>query len=131
MLRFEYSRFVSVFVAVGGLALAGGLAKAGTTCAGTSPRVCVERADLNSPGPIADTDFTFDFSDSTNPDVKFKTGSTTPWRVWSQVSSSDTTPANLGDLFIDSSGSSDNYFVEIKNPNNGNAGAANLVSEGV
>lgn len=108
------------------------VARAGETCAGTSPYVCVERADLNDPPPVEGQDFSFDvFTDPAMPDVTFKTGSSTPWRVWSQVSVSDTTPANLGDLFIDSSGSTDNYTVEILNPNECsggvcNAGAANL-----
>jgi hypothetical protein len=94
----------------------------------------VERADLNSPGPIPDTHFTFDIvTDPNNPDVTFKAGSTTPWRVWSQVSAADTTPANLGDLVLDASGTSNIYTVEIKNPNvcpGGicNPGAANLAS---
>lgn len=101
--------------------------QAGQTCAGTSPRVCVERADLSPPD--IDFDFSLDFTDTSNPDVTFKTGhSTNAWRVWSQVSATDTTPANLGDLFIDSTSSTDNYKVEIRNPNNDNPGCANLKS---
>ncbi len=100
-------------------------------CQGTnSPCVCVERADVT---PVQGTDVVFDFSESSNPDVTFKTGhNTNAWRV-SQVHASNTTPANLGDLFIESTGSTDNYTVEIKNPNvcsggTCNPGAANLKS---
>jgi hypothetical protein len=99
-------------------------------CSGShSPCVCVERADLNSPPPQEGTDFTLDvFTDPSYPDVTFKTGSSTPWRVWSQVSATDATPAHLGDLFIDSTSSTDNYKIELRNPNNGNPGCVNLKS---
>jgi hypothetical protein len=97
-------------------------------CQGTnSPCVCVQRDDIT---PVEGLDFVFDVvTDPSNPDVTFKTGSSTyAWRVWSQEHASDTTPDNLGDLAIDSTGSTDDYLVEIQNPNTGGAGAENLGS---
>lgn len=105
------------------------LVQAGSTCSGTSPRVCVDRVDLNSPGPVPYTDFFFNFADSSNPDVTLKTGVTDyPWRVWSQVSLTDTTPANLGDITIEASSINEGFAVELRNPNNDNPGCANLQS---
>lgn len=94
-------------------------------CVGTNtPCVCVERADIT---PEQDTDFRFDFGESGYPDVTFLTGNLT-WNVWSQVSASNSAPADLGDLRIDASVATHNFVVELRNPNNDNPAAVNMKS---
>jgi hypothetical protein len=79
---------------------------------GNSPYVCVDRSGAT---PVEDFDFRFDFvTDPANPKVTLLTGNT-GWVVWSQVSSSDTTAANLGAIEIDPSSASENFSVTVAN----------------
>ncbi|MFQ5463304.1 MAG: hypothetical protein ACE5E5_11845, partial [Phycisphaerae bacterium] len=97
------------------------VARAGTTCkdsAGNSPCVgtntpcvCVE---LGGSTPVEGTDFTLDFSDASNPDVELLVGNLA-WVVYSQASSTDTTPANLGDITIDPTVLSDDFELTVIN----------------
>ena len=90
---------------------------------GNSPYVCV---DKDGPDPIPDVNFAFDFqADPDNPDVTFWTAND-GWKVWSQVSETNETPANLGDLKIDPTLPTDNFSVTVAH---GEApGAANIKS---
>ncbi len=89
---------------------------------GNSPYVCVSKSGLD---PEPQTDFVFDFSDADNPDVILKTGNP-DWAVWSQVSEQDPTPANLGDITLDPSQSTDSFEVTIAN--GAYPGAVNVAS---
>jgi len=94
-------------------------------CDGTSPYVCVDWDEGGN--PIRDTDFSLDVTtDPDYPVVTFFTGSLT-WKVWSQVSSNDTTPDDLGDIKIQNS-DTDDFAVLIKNDTTGGAGAHDVKS---
>jgi len=97
---------------------------AGQACGTQSggPYVCVK---FGAGTPQVDTDFRFDFNDPDNPDVEFITGAA-DWEVWSQVSSSNSTPDDLGDLTLDPS--SDYEDFDIKIANGAGYGAANVLS---
>ncbi len=86
--------------------------------------VCV---DKSGDAPLEGTDFTFDFTDADNPDVVFLTGDLA-WKVWSQVSSSDTTPANLGDLTLDPTVSGNDFELTIQNGTTSGPGAVDVKS---
>jgi hypothetical protein len=90
---------------------------------GASPYVCVKKSGAD---PVEDVNFEWDFTDADKPGVTFKTGDTN-WEVWSQVSDTDDTPANLGDLKITPSAQSSEDF-DVKIANGTNPGAANLGS---
>jgi len=96
------------------LSLAGGVARAAPVCdtsGSGNPWVCVDKSGAD---PIEGTDFTFDFSDASNPDVILQVGYL-DWVVYSQASSSDATPANLGDITIDPTVLSDDFELTIIN----------------
>ncbi|MBU0719426.1 MAG: hypothetical protein KJ749_14355, partial [Planctomycetes bacterium] len=76
---------------------------------GASPWVCVNKSGV-PPEPL--TDFVFAFTDPANPDVTFITGND-GWEVWSQVSETVATPANLGHVKIDPSQPAYNFSVSI------------------
>jgi hypothetical protein len=98
---------------------------------GNSPLVCVDW-DGELP-PVRNVNFTIDtISDSENPNatlypnVTFVTGND-EWNVWSQVSRSDATQANLGHIKIDpDAGSIDNFGVTVAH--GASPGAANVAS---
>ena len=92
-------------------------------CAGTSPYVCVFKAGDD---PVPGVHFIFDFTDPGNPDITLKTGNL-GWKVWSQVSVSDTTPANIGDIKIDATLPADVFEMSLLNATGG-PGAANVGS---
>lgn len=104
---------------------------------GNSPLVCVNW-DRPDP-PIRDTNFTLDTDpDSENPDatlnpnVSFVTGND-GWRVWSQVSRVDSTPASLGHIRINPLVSNSNFGVTIAqgpSPGAANVASMRLVKEG-
>ncbi len=91
---------------------------------GNSPYVCVDKSGTP---PQAIFDFNFDFADPDNPGVTFLTGNDA-WVVWSQVSDTNTTPANLGDIKIDATVLTDSFTVKIVNDNTGGAGAVDVGS---
>ncbi len=89
-----------------------------------SPLVCVDWPGQDPPDLL--TDFVVYFErDAANPDVEFRTGSNA-WRVWSQVSVTDATPANLGHIGIDPTLPTDNFSVTLAHGES--AGAANVAS---
>lgn len=96
-------------------------ATADEACAGTSPRVCVKK----SGAVVEETHFTFGFTDPDNPDIELITGAS-DWEVWSVVSVSDSTPANIGTLSIDQTAGSGDFVVKIANGTG--FGAANVGS---
>ncbi len=73
--------------------------------------VCVQRTTGT---PVEDTHFSLDFSDPDNPSVEFITGAQ-DWRVWSQVSAEDDTPANLGALNVDADNTGKTFKVKVWN----------------
>ncbi len=56
-----------------------------------------------------------------------RSGEPTRWSVWSQVSVSDTTPANIGDIKIDATIPTDVFEMSLLNATGG-PGAANVGS---
>ena len=92
-------------------------------CAGSSPYVCVFK---NGDDPEVDVDFEIDFTDPANPVITLLTGNL-GWKVWSQVSVSDTTPANIGDILIDATLPADVFEMSLMNATGG-PGAANVGS---
>jgi len=92
--------------------------------AGNSPLVCVGWA--NADPPDAQTDFVLDFgSDPNSPGVVFRTGND-GWKVWSQESWTDYSPANLGHIKIDPDLTMANFSLEIAHGLS--PGAANVAS---
>ncbi len=88
-----------------------------------SPYVCV---DKDGPDPVPPFDFVFDFqTDADNPGVTFFTGND-GWVVWSQVSETDETPANLGAIGIDPTLPTANFSVTVAHGEQ--PGAANVGS---
>ncbi len=86
--------------------------------------VCVNKSGAD---PVEGSDFRFDFTDPDNPDVEFLTGDP-DWVVWSQVSSTDTTPAKLGALTLDPTVSTDDFVIEIRNGSDAGAAAVSSLS---
>jgi hypothetical protein len=77
---------------------------------GSGPLVCV---NWSGPGfPVADTNYVLTATDPNNPDVKLLTGND-GWAVWSQVSRTDDTPANLGHITIDPTSPTENFSVTL------------------
>ncbi|MBU0719424.1 MAG: hypothetical protein KJ749_14345, partial [Planctomycetes bacterium] len=105
--------------------LVSGVASADPWCTdngGASPWVCVNK---NGGPPVPPFDFVLGFTEPASPDVTFKTGNN-GWKVWSQVSETDPTPADLGDIKIDPSATASIYEVWISNGTE--PGAANVRS---
>lgn len=89
-------------------------------CVGTSPRICVDFID--GPDPVFLTDF-----DVIGDNLILIAGAL-DWRVWSQVSASDTTPADFGSITLNPAVNGDNFKVQLRNGTTGLAGAANVGS---
>ncbi len=51
------------------------------------------------------------------------------WRVWSQVSAEDDTPANLGALTVDADNTGNTFKVKVWNQVAGHAGAADCANQ--
>ncbi|MCZ6652852.1 MAG: hypothetical protein O7D91_07480 [Planctomycetota bacterium] len=90
------------------------------TCVGTSLRICVDF--ISAGNPVFPNDFNV-----VGDNLILKIGAE-DWRVWSQVSASDTTPADFGSITLNPTVPADNFEVEIKNGTTGGAGAANVGS---
>ena len=108
------------------LSLGLNMASAAPVCddnGGLSPYICVDKDGVPA---VHGFHFVRDFSDPANPDITLFTGNL-GWKVWSQVSVSDTTPANIGDILIDASVAGDDFEVAILDDLDG-PGAANVGS---
>jgi hypothetical protein len=98
---------------------------------GNSPLVCVDWA--GGLPPQSDQDFHIDFvTDASNPGVEFRTGNN-GWKVWSQISRTNSTPANLGHIRIDPTLPTSNFSAKIAHgplPGAANVASIELVKSG-
>lgn len=94
-------------------------------CGGSGPIVCVRFENLPTT-PIAGTDYSFDFTDPSQPIVQLERGSDTQtqrsWRVWSKDAQGE--PADIGSI---SALTAYNYSVLLAQPD-GDPGALNVGS---
>ncbi len=91
---------------------------------GNSPLVCLEWDAVDPPEP--GSAFVLDFgTDANSPGVTFVTGND-GWKVWSQVSRTDPTPANLGHIGVNPLLSTANFSLTIAHGSS--QGADNVAS---
>ncbi len=88
------------------------------TCVGGNPRICVDF--ITGGDPLHPGDFTV------SGDNLVLKKAALDWRVWSQVSGGDTTPADFGSITLNPSVPADNFEVEILNGSGGTGGRAHL-----
>ncbi|MCH8150575.1 MAG: hypothetical protein IH987_21800 [Planctomycetes bacterium] len=117
-----HARKIGIAVAII-VALGADTTSAGQECNGTSPRLCVE---MDGVQPQVNVHYLLDLNAPNGPEITLIAGNT-GWKVWSQVSVSDATPANIGDIKIDATIPADVFEMSLLNATGG-PGAANVGS---